>query len=152
VDRTGHKPAIMFIDLDHFKDVNDTWGHDTGDRVLEQVASRLRGVLRDHDVLARLGGDEFVVLVQNIDRRAHAVRVAEKLLAACKEPVSVDSQAFEITFSIGISLYPDHGCHQRDLMKAADLAMYVAKEKGKNTWAISGDGANTRVSCVDEPA
>jgi diguanylate cyclase (GGDEF)-like protein len=152
VDRTGHKPAIMFIDLDHFKDVNDTWGHDTGDRVLEQVASRLRGVLRDHDVLARLGGDEFVVLVQNIDRRAHAVRVAEKLLEASSEPVKVESHAFNITFSIGISLYPDHGCHQRDLMKAADLAMYVAKEKGKNTWAISGDGANTRVSCVDEPA
>ncbi|WP_372972724.1 diguanylate cyclase domain-containing protein [Marinobacter sp.] len=152
VDRTGHKPAIMFIDLDHFKEVNDTWGHDTGDRVLEQVASRLRGLLRDHDVLARLGGDEFVVLVQNIDRRAHAVRVAEKLLQASKQPIKVENHAFEITFSIGISLYPDHGCHQRELMKAADLAMYVAKEKGKNTWAISGDGAQSRISCVDEPA
>lgn len=152
VDRTGHKPAIMFIDLDHFKEVNDTWGHDTGDRVLELVASRLRSVLRDHDVLARLGGDEFVVLVQNIDRPAHAVRVAEKLLEASSAPIKVDGHAFEITFSIGISLYPDHGCRQQDLMKAADLAMYVAKDKGKNTWAISGDGAQSRISCVDEPA
>ncbi len=150
VSRTGHNPAIMFVDLDHFKEVNDNWGHDTGDQVLEKVACRMREVLRDHDVLARLGGDEFVVLVQNIDRRAHAVRVAGKLLDALNKPVKVDGHEFLLTCSIGISLYPDHGLRQRELMKAADLAMYVAKEKGKNTWAFAGDDPSQRISCVDE--
>ncbi|MFL1403902.1 diguanylate cyclase domain-containing protein [Marinobacter sp. M1N3S26] len=139
VDRTGHHPALMFVDLDNFKDINDTWGHDMGDQVLEQVADRLRGVLREHDVLARLGGDEFVVLVQNIDRREHAVTVAEKLLAAVKESILVEGRALSVTLSIGISLYPDHGKDQKALMKAADMAMYQAKDKGKNAWAISGD-------------
>ncbi|MFW5824713.1 MAG: diguanylate cyclase domain-containing protein [Marinobacter sp.] len=146
VDRTGHKPAIMFIDLDHFKKINDTWGHDIGDRVLEQVASRLRGVLRSHDVLARLGGDEFVVLAQNIERQAHAVRVAEKLLQAAREPLEIGNRSFRVSFSIGISLYPDHGLHQQDLMKAADLAMYVAKENGKNTWSVFGQPAGQSVA------
>lgn len=151
VDRTGHKPAIMFIDLDHFKDINDNWGHDVGDRVLELIASRLRQELRDHDVLARLGGDEFVVLVQNIDRRAHAVRVAEKLLATAREPLEVDGQSFRVSFSIGISLYPEHGRDQKGLMKAADLAMYVAKDKGKNTWAVSdhGDPETTSAGVIE---
>lgn len=139
VSRTGHKPAIMFIDLDRFKEINDSWGHDTGDRVLQKISGRLREVLREHDVLARLGGDEFVVLVQNINHQDHAVRVAEKLLAASREPVVVEGQPFTVTLSVGISLFPEHGNHQRDLMKAADLAMYVAKDKGKNTWALSGE-------------
>jgi len=129
----------MFVDLDNFKEINDTWGHDMGDRVLERVAMRLQDMLREHDVLARLGGDEFVVLVQDIDRREHAVRVAEKLLEALREPVVVDNLSLTITLSIGISLYPDHGKDHKALMKAADLAMYQAKERGKNTWAISGD-------------
>jgi diguanylate cyclase (GGDEF)-like protein len=137
--RTGHNPAIMFVDLDNFKQINDNWGHDTGDRVLEQMAGRLRCVLRDHDVLARLGGDEFVVLVQNIDRREHAQRVAEKLLAAAQDPVQVDGQPLVVTLSIGVSLYPYHGLTHRALMKASDLAMYQAKENGRNTWALSGD-------------
>ncbi|SFR55960.1 PAS domain S-box-containing protein/diguanylate cyclase (GGDEF) domain-containing protein [Marinobacter daqiaonensis] len=137
--RTGHNPAIMFIDLDRFKEINDTWGHDTGDGVLQKVSNRLREVLREHDVLARLGGDEFVVLVQNIDSPELAVRVAEKLLATSSEPVIVDGQPFTVTLSIGISLYPEHGRNQRALMKAADLAMYVAKDKGKNTWALYGE-------------
>ncbi|GGY73438.1 diguanylate cyclase domain-containing protein [Marinobacter zhanjiangensis] len=140
VGRTGHRPAIMFIDLDRFKEINDAWGHDTGDGVLQKTSGRLREVLREHDVLARLGGDEFVVLVQNIDHQDHAVRVAEKLLAASKEPVVVEGQPFTVTLSIGISLYPEHGIHPTDLMKAADLAMYVAKDKGKATWALSGEG------------
>ncbi|GGY78756.1 sensor domain-containing protein [Marinobacter zhanjiangensis] len=139
VNRTGHKPALMFVDLDNFKQINDTWGHDTGDRVLEQMAGRLRCVLREHDVLARLGGDEFVVLVQNIDRHEYAQRVAEKLLAAAQDPVQVDGQPLVVTLSIGVSLYPHHGENHRALMKSADLAMYEAKEKGKNTWALSGD-------------
>ena len=139
VERTGHNPALMFVDLDNFKQINDTWGHDTGDRVLEQMADRLRTVLRGHDVLARLGGDEFVVLVQNIGRRDHAQRVAEKLLSAAREPVEVDGQSLMVTLSIGVSLYPHHGANQRELMKAADLAMYQAKDLGRNTWAMSGD-------------
>lgn len=139
VNRTGHTPALMFVDLDNFKEINDSWGHDMGDRVLEKVASRLQEVLREHDVLARLGGDEFVVLVQSIGRREHAVRVAEKLLAALREPVAIDGQSLMVTLSIGISLYPDHGKDQKALMKAADLAMYQAKEQGKSTWAVSGE-------------
>lgn len=139
VSRTGHKPAIMFIDLDRFKEINDAFGHDTGDGVLKKISGRLREVLREHDVLARLGGDEFVVLVQNIDHKEHAVLVAEKLLATSGEPVVVDGQSFTVTLSIGLSLYPEHGTDQRSLMKAADLAMYAAKDKGKNTWALSGE-------------
>lgn len=141
VSRTGHRPAVMFIDLDRFKEINDSWGHDTGDGVLQKISARLRDVLREHDVLARLGGDEFVVLVQNIDHQDHAVRVAEKLLAASREPVVVDGQPFTVTLSIGISLYPEHGSGQRDLMKAADLAMYLAKDKGKDTWALCGESS-----------
>lgn len=141
VNRTGHNPALMFVDLDNFKQINDTWGHDAGDRVLEQMAGRLRCVLREHDVLARLGGDEFVVLVQNIDRPEHAQRVAEKLLAAAQDPVQVDGQPLVVTLSIGASLYPHHGETHRALMKAADLAMYQAKDNGRNTWALAGDGS-----------
>jgi diguanylate cyclase (GGDEF)-like protein/PAS domain S-box-containing protein len=139
VSRTGHKPAIMFIDLDRFKEINDSCGHDIGDAVLQKISVRLQEVLRENDVLARLGGDEFVVLLQNIDCHEHAVRVAEKLLAASGEPMMVEGQSFTVTLSIGISLYPEHGNHQQALMKAADLAMYVAKDKGKNTWALSGE-------------
>ncbi|MFC4259177.1 diguanylate cyclase domain-containing protein [Marinobacter lacisalsi] len=142
VNRTGHNPALMFVDLDNFKQINDTWGHDAGDRVLEQMAGRLRCVLREHDVLARLGGDEFVVLVQNIDRREHAQRVAEKLLAAAQDPVQVDGQPLVVTLSIGASLYPHHGENQRALMKAADLAMYQAKDNGRNTWALAGQDSH----------
>lgn len=138
VSRTGHHPALMFVDLDNFKQINDTWGHDTGDRVLKLMADRLRQVLRGHDVLARLGGDEFVVLVQNIGSHERAGRVAEKLLLAAQTPVEVDGLSLEVTLSIGVSLYPHHGRDQRALMKSADLAMYQAKEQGRNTWALAG--------------
>jgi diguanylate cyclase (GGDEF)-like protein/PAS domain S-box-containing protein len=118
--------ALLFIDLDHFKDVNDTFGHHTGDLLLQQVASRLRSVLRDSDTVARLGGDEFAILLLGTDA-AGATLTAEKILAALVPPVKADNHILTVGGSIGISLFPDHATTELGLMQRADIAMYTAK-------------------------
>lgn len=131
--RMQHKKvALLFIDLDRFKLVNDSLGHAAGDQLLQQVAQRLRDVGRQTDTLARLGGDEFTILLPDVDHVEEAMIVAEKVLAALKQPFVVGDRDIFISASIGISLYPDDGVDVEVLMKHADTAMYRVKKQGRN--------------------
>jgi diguanylate cyclase (GGDEF)-like protein len=133
--RRNDKPlAILFIDLDRFKNINDTLGHEAGDRVLMEVAQRLQGCLREGDTVGRLGGDEFVVLIEELPEPMHVAAVAQKILAAVVKPFIAGAQEFHITASIGISTYPDDSEDMQGLLKSADIAMYRAKEQGKNNY------------------
>jgi diguanylate cyclase (GGDEF)-like protein/PAS domain S-box-containing protein len=135
--RGGHRVAVLFLDLDRFKHVNDSMGHAAGDRMLKAAGSRLRQVVREGDSVARLGGDEFTVVLEDVASRAEAERVAEKIIAAFEQPLELDNgQEVVISPSIGISLYPDHGQVPTDLLKFADTAMYQAKEHGRKTWMV----------------
>ncbi|HEX8916923.1 MAG TPA: EAL domain-containing protein, partial [Chloroflexota bacterium] len=118
--------ALLFMDLDRFKEVNDTLGHHSGDLLLQHVAARLRSALRESDTVARLGGDEFALLLPATDE-AGAVQTAERALEVLVQPFILDGQSFEVSGSIGISLYPDHGDDAATLMRRADVAMYAAK-------------------------
>lgn len=126
--------AVMFIDLDRFKLVNDSLGHGAGDTLLKEVAERLRRSVRSSDVIARMGGDEFVVLLQEVASEKDAETVARKILHAVIEPTVLAGQECRVTASIGICIYPEHGEDVQTLMKHADAAMYVAKEEGKNNY------------------
>jgi diguanylate cyclase (GGDEF)-like protein/PAS domain S-box-containing protein len=130
--RQGLKSALMVVDLDRFKNINDIIGHEAGDQLLKQVAARLRTCLRDEDVLARLGGDEFVILMQDASSIEAVSAVANKLLEATSRPLTIDEQEFLITASIGISTSPHDGTDLQTLLRNGDVAMYRAKESGKN--------------------
>ncbi len=130
--RDGRHLAILFMDLDNFKPINDTLGHGIGDRLLQQVAARLRQGLRESDTVARVGGDEFIALLRNTSDAADTLAVAEKIGATLLEPFDVDGHSIRISASIGIALYPDHGGDDIELLKHADDAMYAAKREGRN--------------------
>ena len=132
--RADRSAVVLFIDLDRFKNINDTLGHDAGDYVLKEVAHRLQSNLRESDTVGRLGGDEFIVLLEEPPRPLNAAVVAQKILTALCRPYSVKGQEFDITASIGISTYPNDGADIQTLMKNADIAMYRAKEQGKNNF------------------
>jgi diguanylate cyclase (GGDEF)-like protein/PAS domain S-box-containing protein len=134
--RYDEQLAVMFIDLDHFKHVNDTLGHSAGDLLLTEVSARLRRVLRSSDVVARLGGDEFVVLASDLNGSDDATTIAVKLLEAALMPVSVMGNDCQVSASIGISLFPAHATDDKALLHAADAAMYDAKRRGKNSFAL----------------
>ncbi|WP_207002546.1 putative bifunctional diguanylate cyclase/phosphodiesterase [Trinickia mobilis] len=128
--------GVLFVDLDRFKEINDTQGHDVGDKVLQEVARRLKGGIRDSDTVARLGGDEFVALLYDLRCNDDARIVADRFLASCRQPVIVNDRAFEVSASIGIAIYPD-GARDRDLLvKQADEAMYHAKQNGRDQYAF----------------
>ena len=131
--RNRNRAAILFLDLDHFKQVNDRMGHSAGDELLRQVAQRLAEAVREGDTVARLGGDEFVVILSDIYRADDAERAAEKILRALARPVQLQGEDYAVTTSIGISVYPDHGASGEALLKHADMAMYRAKRSGRNT-------------------
>lgn len=126
--------AILFIDIDKFKNINDVLGHTTGDLVLKEIADRFANTIRANDILARLGGDEFIVLLNHLDDSTTARLISEKLLQICARPVTLQSHEFFTTASIGISLYPHDGECLEDLQKHADMAMYKAKHAGGNTY------------------
>ena len=132
--RSEHRLAVMFLDLDHFKSVNDTLGHHVGDRLLIHVAERLREAVRAVDIVSRLGGDEFVVILPEIQNADDATRVAQKIIAALAPAVTLEGSLVHATPSIGISIFPDHGNEAYALMKHADTAMYHAKADGRNTF------------------
>ncbi len=132
--RHGRQFAVLFIDLDQFKSINDTLGHEIGDELLKAVALRLKSCLRGVDVVARLGGDEFVVLLQDLHGSEDVATVARKILSAVVEPVPIHGLNCQVTASIGICLFPDDAQDERTLMKNADIAMYQAKERGKNNF------------------
>jgi diguanylate cyclase (GGDEF)-like protein len=131
--RHASKFAVFFLDLDKFKEVNDTLGHAAGDHVLREIATRLRSCLRHTDKIARMGGDEFYILIEDLSDGRYATDVAKKLLDAACSPVQVQGQNCHLSASIGIAIYPDHGTEGQTLLKNADSAMYYAKEMGKNT-------------------
>ncbi|MGR9051788.1 MAG: bifunctional diguanylate cyclase/phosphodiesterase [Gammaproteobacteria bacterium] len=130
--RTGQRLAVMFLDLDRFKIINDTLGHAIGDKLLMQVSQRLATCIRDSDTLARLGGDEFAVLLTQLRHDTDAAEVARKLTAAVAEPVLVDGYSLHVTTSIGISIFPEDGDGAETLVKNADTAMYRSKDRGRN--------------------
>ncbi len=136
--------AVMFIDLDRFKFINDTLGHEAGDTLLKEITGRFKEALRASDVIARLGGDEFVVLVQEVPDRDHAATVARKLLSTAIRPVMLLGQECRVTASVGISLYPGDGEDEQTLMKNADSAMYHAKEEGKNNFQFYSSEISTQ--------
>ncbi|MBK6593270.1 MAG: GGDEF domain-containing protein [Burkholderiales bacterium] len=130
--------AVLFLDLDKFKHLNDNFGHDIGDLMLQEVAQRLLQCIRAVDTVARLGGDEFVVLIQNLsidaaDARLHATTVGHKILSSLNEPYRLQEHTHTITPSIGATLFLGHSVTAPDLLKQADLAMYEAKAQGRNT-------------------
>ncbi|MEO8298032.1 MAG: EAL domain-containing protein [Burkholderiales bacterium] len=133
-NRYNRRLAVMFLDLDRFKQVNDTLGHEAGDQLLQEVAARLKACLRDSDTVARLGGDEFVVLLPEVAEEAYVATVAQKILSAVARPFVLIGQEFRVTASIGISTYPQDGLDEQTLTKNADIAMYQAKEEGKNNF------------------
>jgi diguanylate cyclase (GGDEF)-like protein/PAS domain S-box-containing protein len=135
--RSDRRFAVLFLDLDGFKEVNDRFGHQKGDGVLQQVAERLKGCLRGSDTLARLGGDEFSLILEDIQDAHSAAAVPQKLLSALVAPFYVDENEIIITASIGVSLYPDDGDATELLLKQADTAMYRAKELGGNKFVFS---------------
>ncbi|HEY5800417.1 MAG TPA: EAL domain-containing protein [Burkholderiaceae bacterium] len=130
--RSGKRLAVMFVDLDRFKIVNDTLGHHYGDKLLREVADRLRGTLRAEDTIARVGGDEFIVLAKELPDAQAAGQLADKIVASLSLPYLIDEQEQDISASVGISIFPDDGADLRTLMSNADSAMYHAKKMGRN--------------------
>ena len=134
--RYSRKVAVLFVDLDGFKDVNDRHGHEAGDRVLREVAQRLTGSVRESDVVARLGGDEFAIVLPVIRAEAEAEVVAAKLIRAIDSPIDLGSGASaSVSASVGISLFPEQAANAGELLHRADKAMYDAKRRGKNRFA-----------------
>lgn len=134
--------AVMFIDLDRFKLINDTMGHGAGDHVLKTVSERFKNCLRDSDTIARLGGDEFVVLVEELADPKYVAGVAQKLVSAAQQPFVIQGQECHVTASIGISTFPGDGKDASNLLKNADIAMYRAKEQGKNNFQYYSEQMN----------
>lgn len=136
--------AVVYLDLDGFKEINDTCGHDAGDVLLRMVAARLVAAVREADTVARLGGDEFVIALFQVNSADNAAMVASRVIEAVAQPYDIEGHSISITASAGVAVYPVHGQDVDTLMKGADLALYEAKRAGKNTcrvfdWGRHGD-------------
>lgn len=136
-DRNHSGVAVFFIDLDHFKAINDTLGHAAGDKLLIEVARRLRKSVRNEDLVARLSGDEFVVMLEHLHQREEAEAVARKMLSDLALPLTIDGAPVTPLASVGIAMYAGSGVSAADLLKSADDAMYEAKRAGRHTFAFS---------------
>ncbi|MES9990822.1 MAG: EAL domain-containing protein [Candidatus Thiodiazotropha sp.] len=144
--RDASKVAILFLDLDGFKRVNDTLGHETGDRLLVQAAGRLQSAVRDEDSVCRLGGDEFIVLLRNLTELTDAKKVAKNLISQFRHPFKLDERELVVTTSIGIAVYPSDGSTPTELLRNADTAMYHSKEQGRNTFNFFTREMNLNIS------
>jgi diguanylate cyclase (GGDEF)-like protein len=140
--RYSRQLAVAFLDLDRFKQINDTLGHEAGDQLLREVASRLKECVRESDTVARMGGDEFVVLLPELGDGKYAATVAQKILSVIAKPFNLIGHEFRVTASIGISIYPQDGLDEQTLTKNADIAMYQAKEEGKNNFQFYSEKLN----------
>ncbi len=140
--RNRGQGAVLFIDLDQFKEINDSLGHDTGDLLLKEVAHRLVASLRSQDTVARQGGDEFIVVLQSVSNASDAGTVAHKLLGALFAPYRIKGQELNISASIGVSVFPDDGEDEHTLLKHSDAAMYHAKESGRNNFQFFAPAMN----------
>jgi len=132
--RNRHKLAMLLLDLDQFKDVNDTLGHSVGDKLLKAVSERLINILRKSDTVARMGGDEFMLMLPEMALGEDAAKVAAKILNAFQDPFVFEGYELRITTSIGIAIYPHDGEDSDTLVKNADIAMYCAKEQGRHKY------------------
>jgi diguanylate cyclase (GGDEF)-like protein len=146
-EREGHQFAVLFVDLDKFKPVNDTYGHDAGDELLKVVALRLRSCLRAADTVARTGGDEFIVVLHRIHDEASITEVGDKILAELSRPAQIKGRELNVSCSIGVSIHPKDGTDIHTLLVKADAAMYTAKNSGRSrlsfhTPAAVADGAH----------
>ncbi|HIE55365.1 MAG TPA: diguanylate cyclase, partial [Chromatiaceae bacterium] len=137
--------AVIFLDLDRFKNINDTLGHSSGDQLLLQLSERLKHTVRDGDTIARFGGDEFAILLDDIDSDNHISSVAQKILDTLTKPFRINNQELYITASIGICIYPDDGEDSEMLLRNADVAMYRAKDLGKNNYQFYSDDMSARI-------
>ncbi len=142
--RSGKRVALMYLDLDHFKHINDSLGHDAGDALLQAVAARLRDNVRQSDTVCRQGGDEFVVLLAEVEATRDAAQSAQKLMAALTEPYAVGDHRLHLTVSMGISIHPDDASGVETMMRNADTAMYHAKRQGRNQFAFFTPDMNER--------
>jgi diguanylate cyclase (GGDEF)-like protein len=136
--------ALLFLDLDHFKNINDTYGHDFGDKLLKEVVDRVSPELRKKDIFARLGGDEFVIVLRDINE-AHLSTIIEKIIALFRQNWTIDEHVINVSTSIGVVLYPKDGENEIDLLKHADIAMYRAKELGRDKFSFFTEALNKQV-------
>src|SRR5690606_26114296 len=152
--RSGGQLALLFVDLDRFKLVNDTLGHDFGDLLLKEIARRITAALRSADTVSRVGGDEFVVLLQDIGSAEDAARVAEKIIRSIKQPFDINGHRLIVTASVGVAMYPDNGQDAQGLTVLADLAMRAAKQSGNNRYQFYshelGANASERLTMENE--
>ena len=137
--RNQSKLAILFIDLDNLKTINDVYSHNAGDALLKEVASRMRKCVRESDTVGRLGGDEFVLLLPGVESEDQAIQIAEKIRLSLSEPIDAEGISLTTSASIGVALYPEHGLNETDLINNADIAMYEAKSSGRNQIKVFGD-------------
>lgn len=144
--RNNKKAAVLFVDVDNFKLINDNYGHTTGDKLIEAVSQRLKIQLREEDTIARLSGDEFLILIDDLDDNKYAIYVAKRIMETMKEPIVVDDHEVIMTVSIGISTYPDDGIDSKELLREADIAMYHAKQAGKNCLRFYSEEMNLMLS------
>lgn len=142
--RDHHMVAVMYLDLDNFKEINDSLGHAAGDELLTAVAQRLKTCLRDSDTITRIGGDEYSILLSKADSEDDVTMITKKVALACNQPFVIDHHSIHTSVSIGISLYPSDGKDPEALIKNADLAMYAAKKQGKNNFQFYNPAMNTR--------
>ena len=133
-ERNNDKFALFYIDLDEFKHINDSFGHDIGDEVLKVVVTRIDTIIREEDTFARLGGDEFTIILEELHNENAAVLVAEKIIKVIKDPIVIEENVFKVSTSIGISIYPKDAKDKSNLIKYADIAMYKAKGAGKDNY------------------
>ena len=144
--RYSKRLALLFVDLDRFKLVNDSLGHEIGDKLLKVAAERMQSTIRHIDTISRLGGDEFIVLLSQIAAAEDAARVAEKLIAAVSQPYRIEEHELLLTASVGISIYPDSGTEANSLLRNADASMYSAKEAGRNRYRFYSEDLTSRVT------
>lgn len=143
-ERSKNKHGLLFIDLDHFKQINDSFGHNFGDRVLIEVSKRLKSVVRQSDTLSRIGGDEFTLLLEDVNNERFVTDIISKLMEVMNEPISINGNPLYLTLSIGAAIYPTNGLDTEDLLKNADSAMYKAKEDGRNTYRFYSEEMTER--------
>jgi diguanylate cyclase (GGDEF)-like protein/PAS domain S-box-containing protein len=142
--RSEGQLAVLFIDLDRFKRINDSLGHSVGDGLLQEVATRLLAAVREDDTVARMGGDEFIILLSEVTEMESVIACARRITAAMGQPISAGGQELLVSCSIGISIYPDDGTDCETLVKNADSAMYRVKDEGRNNFQLYSPGMNTR--------
>jgi len=135
--RNKRTMAVMYLDLDGFKQINDTLGHDAGDTLLKMVAARLVAAVRQEDTVARLGGDEFVIALWELNHADGVAKLVSKVMQAVSQPYRIQDRGVNMTVSVGVGIYPTHGEEVETLMKSADLALYEAKRTGKNDYRIA---------------